>query len=119
MYQKKVPVSLNCGLDLFKEILNGKWKTTLLYYICTGVKRPGQLQRMIPEADRRVLDKHLGELTGHGLISKTIFSTLPPKVEYDITPLGESLLPVICHMHQWGEDHSEELKQLMNIDVKK
>lgn len=54
MYQKKIPIELNCGLDLVKEILFGKWKIHLLYFISQGIKRPGELQRKIPAATRRV-----------------------------------------------------------------
>ena len=111
MYQKKLPTVLNNGLGVFMEVLNGKWKVILLFHIQCGSKRPGELQRKIPDADRRVLDIQLGELVKHGLISKSVYSELPPKVEYELTPLGETILPIICKMNEWGEQHGKNIEQ--------
>ncbi|MCF0055473.1 helix-turn-helix domain-containing protein [Dyadobacter sp. CY356] len=113
MYQKKIPVSLDCGLHLFMQVVNGKWKANLIWSIHCGIKRPGELQRKMPKASRRVLDSQLNQLVGHGVLSKHIFDELPYKVEYDLTPLGESLIPAIMYVAQWGEEHRVELEGLI------
>ena len=113
MYKRKIPVELNCGLDLVKEVLFGKWKIHLLYFISQGIKRPGELQRKIPGAARRVLNVQLNQLEGHGLISKKIYAELPPKVEYELSELGRSVLPIITALGQWGDDHQEKLRVLI------
>lgn len=95
MYQRKIPIDLNCGLDLVKEVLYGKWKMHLIYFISQGINRPGELQRKIPSATRRVLNVQLNQLEEHGLISKKIYAQLPPKVEYTLTELGQTVLPLI------------------------
>ena len=105
---------LECGLYLFKEVVNGKWKMELVYYISAGIKRPSELQRKIPKATRRVLDTQLKQLVAQGLISKTVFTESPPKVEYELTELGETLMPVIETVVQWGEDHREALEKVVN-----
>ena len=110
-YQKKIPPSLNCGLDVLGEVLYGKWKIRLLYFIDQGHKRPGELQRQIPDASRRVLNMQLNELEAHGLITKKIFPQLPPKVEYSLTTLGLSLMPVINALGLWGDTHRERLSK--------
>jgi len=112
-YERKTPLSLECGLHLFREILNGKWKFSLIYYISTGFRRPGELQRKIPLASRRVLDVQLKELTEHKLIVKTIHPVSPPNVEYHLTELGKALLPVIRTMGSWAEEHREELESVI------
>ncbi len=117
MYERKIPVSFECGLHLFKEVVNGKWKIELIYYISTGIKRPGELQRKIPKATRRVLDTQLKQLAEQGLIFKTIFTESPPKVEYGLTELGKTLMPVIETIVRWGEDHREELEKVVNQKV--
>jgi DNA-binding HxlR family transcriptional regulator len=117
MYQKKIANTLNCGSVLTKEVLHGKWKSTLLSCIAQGIQRPSAMQRMIPSATRRVLNVQLNELEQHGLISKTIFPELPPKVEYHLTSLGESLLPVIEVMEQWGNTHRAELEQVLAVSL--
>ena len=113
MYQRKIPIELNCGLDLVREVLYGKWKIHLLYFISQGHKRPGELQRMIPGATRRVLNAQLNQLEEHELISKKIYAELPPKVEYSLTDLGESVLPVIMTLGEWGDDHQEQLRRVI------
>jgi DNA-binding HxlR family transcriptional regulator len=113
MYEKKIPVRLECGLHLFKELLNGKWKLMLIYYISAGYKRPGALQRKISYADRRVLTRQLHELVRHHFINKVVFNTKIPKVEYELTALGESLLPVILTLELWGEENRIVLEKVM------
>lgn len=114
MYKKKIPVELNCGLDLVKEVLYGKWKMHLLYFMSQGCKRPGELQRKIPGASRRVLNLQLNQLEAHELISKKIYAELPPKVEYRLTALGESVMPVIMTLGKWGDDHQERLRKVID-----
>jgi DNA-binding HxlR family transcriptional regulator len=113
MYQKKIVNTLTCGSVLTKEVLHGKWKSTLLAGIAQGIQRPSAMQRMLPSATRRVLNVQLNEMEQHGLISKTIFPELPPRVEYYLTDLGRSLLPVIEVMEQWGNAHRTELEQVL------
>ena len=113
MYKKKIPVVLNCGLDLVKEVLYGKWKIHLIYFISQGVTRPGELQRKIPGATRRVLNVQLNQLEAHGLVSKTIYAELPPKVEYELTELGCSVLPIVVALGQWGDEHQEYLRAVV------
>ncbi|WP_221391074.1 helix-turn-helix domain-containing protein [Dyadobacter sp. NIV53] len=113
MYQKKIPVSIDCGLHLFMEVVNGKWKANLIWNIYSGIKRPGELQRKLPNASRRVLDTQLKQLTEHGILTKITFNELPLKVEYELTPLGETLIPAIAFIARWGEDHRFELEKLI------
>jgi DNA-binding HxlR family transcriptional regulator len=113
MYKRKIPIELNCGLDLVKEVLYGKWKIHLIYFISQGLKRPSELQRKIPRATRRVLNMQLNQLEEHALIYKTIYAQLPPKVEYALTELGQTVLPVIMALGKWGDDHQEQLRRVI------
>jgi DNA-binding HxlR family transcriptional regulator len=105
MYERKLPVNLNCGLHVFMHVINGKWKANLICYIHNGIKRPGELQRKLSQASRRLLDTQLKELTDIGILSKTVYEQRPLKVEYELTELGESLLPVFEVTARWGEAH--------------
>lgn len=113
MYKRKIPLSLNCGLDLIGEVLYGKWKIRLLWFINEGYQRPSELQRKIPDASRRVLDMQLKELDEHELITKKIYPVVPPKVEYSLTEFGKTLIPVISALGQWGDEHQERLRTLI------
>ncbi len=113
MYERKTLPNLNCGLDLIGEVLYGKWKIRLLWFINEGHKRPSQLQRKIPDATRRVLNIQLNELEEHGLVAKKIYPVVPPKVEYSLTPFGQTLIPVISALGQWADEHEEYLKSVI------
>ena len=113
MYERKIPLSLNCGLDLIGEVLYGKWKIRLLWFIYQGYKRPSELQRKIPDASRRVLNIQLKEMEEHELIQKFIHQVVPPKVEYSLTEFGKSLIPVISALGNWGDEHEERLRSVI------
>ncbi|OUJ70370.1 winged helix-turn-helix transcriptional regulator [Hymenobacter crusticola] len=106
MYKHKLERPLlYCGVGVTMEILGGKWKSCLIHNIRSGLRRPSELHRMNPMATPRVLNQQLKELEDHGIIRKVIYPVLPPKVEYFLTPQGESMLPIIDAMQQWGDTH--------------
>ena len=112
MYERKLPIELDCGLHLFMEVMNGKWKISLIWSIHCGIRRPGELHRKISKASRRLLDTQLNQLVEHGIVSKTSFDQKPLKVEYSLTSLGETLIPLIELTAKWGEDHRSVLEPL-------
>ena len=107
MYQRKIPVDLDCPLRLTMSLMGSKWKSCILDKLRHGPLRPSELHRLFPEAAPRVLDLQLKELVADGLVAKTIYPELPPRSEYAITPLGLSLLPIIDAMLAWGEAHMD------------
>lgn len=113
MRERKIPLNLNCGLDLIGEVLYGKWKIRLLWFINEGFKRPSELQRKIPDASRRVLNIQLKELEDHELVSKIIYPVVPPKVEYSLTEFGQTLIPVISALGYWADTHEERLRNVI------
>ncbi|MFL9838730.1 winged helix-turn-helix transcriptional regulator [Flavobacterium sp. ST-75] len=113
MYERKIPLNLNCGLDLIGEVLYGKWKIRLLWFINEGNKRPSELQRKIPDASRRVLNMQLKELEKHELIIRKVYAVVPPKVEYSLTDFGKTLIPVISLMGEWGDKNEERLRNVI------
>lgn len=113
MHERKIPLNLNCGLDLIGEVLYGKWKIRLIWFIHQGNKRPSELQRKIPDASRRVLNIQLKELEAHGLVSKVIYPVVPPKVEYSLTDFGDTLIPIISALGAWGDTNQERLRTVI------
>ena len=113
MYERKVIPNLNCGLDLIGEVLYGKWKIRLLWFIDQGHQRPSQLQRKIPDASRRVLNMQLNELEKHQLVTRKIYPVVPPKVEYSLTEFGKTIIPVIAALGQWGDQHEDRLRDVI------
>ena len=113
MYERKTTPNLNCGLDLIGEVLYGKWKIRLLWFIDQGYQRPSELQRKIPDASRRVLNVQLKELEEHELVTRKIYPVVPPKVEYSLTNFGKTLIPVIATLGQWSDEHEERLREVI------
>jgi DNA-binding HxlR family transcriptional regulator len=112
-YARKIPL-LDCGHEYVRRVLHGRWKIVLLLRIASGHQRPGELARTIPQASRRVLDAQLLQLVEQGLVHKTVFDEAVQHVEYQLTELGESLLPVIAVMGEWGTTHLQHLRETIN-----
>ena len=91
-----------CPVTYCMDQIGGKWKPIILFLILKGVNRFGMLDRAIAGVSKQMLTKQLRELERDGILSRTIHPEIPPRVEYDITPKGNSLLPVIEAMSTWG-----------------
>lgn len=90
-------------VSTIQKVLGGKWKIEILYYISLQTRRFGELQRQIGNISQSTLTKQLRELEHDGFISRYIYQEIPPKVEYSLTELGKSFVPVLNVMREWGE----------------
>ncbi len=90
-----------------QNILSGKWKITILWYIaeCKEVQRFGELRRRLGDITQSTLTKQLRELEQDGFISRYIYPEVPPKVEYSLTELGKSFIPILKDMKSWSDTH--------------
>lgn len=96
-----------CPLELTIDVLDGKWKRLILYYLFDGTKRFGELQRLLNGVTRRMLTQHLRELENDGIVHREVYQQVPPKVEYSLTPLGMTLEPVLEVMLKWGREYRQ------------
>ena len=100
----KVPeLNSNCPVTHCLKMIGGKWKPVLLFCIANGVDRFGAMSRAIPTITKQMLTQQLRELEADGLLSRTVYAEIPPRVEYALTEKGKSILPVIAAMRSWGE----------------
>lgn len=107
-FQTKEMAPFNQALDL----ISGKWKMNILYALSTlGTMRYGEIQRILGNVTHRVLANKLKELEENGLISRTVYPEIPPKVEYSITERGKSLLPILKQICDWGREHENLSKE--------
>ena len=95
----------HCPVTACLQILGGKWKPLILFFITNGVDRFGALQRKIPDVSKQMLTKQLRELEEAGVIHRQVFAEVPPRVQYTVTTKGQSLYPIIDAMRKWGEKH--------------
>ena len=110
MYKRKIPVDLECPLRLTMSLIGSKWKSCILDELRYKPLRPSELHKIFPEATPRVLDLQLKELVNDGLVFKTIYPELPPRSEYTLTSLGQTLIPIIDAMIEWGNCNTELFK---------
>ncbi len=112
--RQDIPVlkRFECPVDGFQQIMNGKYKLRILWDLQHGPRRYGEIKKGLlrnisgsPEIAPRVLSRELKALAALGLIERTEYQVVPPKVEYTLTAVGESLLPIIARMVQWGTQY--------------
>ncbi|MEM9951719.1 MAG: helix-turn-helix domain-containing protein [Chloroflexota bacterium] len=90
-------------VEVTLDVVGGKWKPLIIYFLLQAeVMRFNELQRAIPSVTRRMLTKHLRELEAHGIVHREVYAEVPPRVEYSLTELGHSLMPVLNAMADWG-----------------
>ncbi|HML86553.1 MAG TPA: helix-turn-helix domain-containing protein [Bacteroidales bacterium] len=93
----------NCPVTYTMERIGGKWKLIIIHLISNDINRFGMMQRTIEGISKQMLTSQLRELEEDGIIERKIFAEIPPRVEYSISELGQSLLPIIEQMGKWGE----------------
>jgi len=92
-----------CPVEVTVNLVGGKWKLVILYQLAThGVRRFNELRRQFPDITQRTLTRQLRELESDGLISRKVYSEIPPKVEYSLTETGKSLHPLLLQLQDWG-----------------
>ena len=91
-----------CNVGLTVELIGGKWKAVVLFYLLDGTLRFNELRRKVPGITQRMLTLALRELESDGLVERTVYPVVPPHVEYELTTFGRTLEPVLRSMREWG-----------------
>lgn len=95
-----------CPVEATLELIGGKWKGIVLYYLLDGRLRFSELKRRIGCVTQRMLTKQLRELEGSGLVNRTVYAEVPPRVEYELTQAGQTLEPILISLKNWGESYA-------------
>ncbi len=95
-----------CSVETTTRILGGRWKAPLLEQLFQGEKRFSELKRCVPGITQKTLSQQLRELQCAGIVARTVYPDTPPRVVYSVTPLGETLRPLLDAMCKWGKSHS-------------
>jgi DNA-binding HxlR family transcriptional regulator len=112
MYERKIKEDLDCGIIVAMKIFGAKWKPCIIDAISRGAKRPSELHREITSTSPRVIDMQLSELVTYGVVSKKVSSGFPLCVEYSLTPVGESIVPILTQLNQWGLKNKDIVKKM-------
>ncbi|OCK61633.1 helix-turn-helix domain-containing protein [Bradyrhizobium sp. LMTR 3] len=87
------------------RVLSGKWKGEILWQLVGGKRRFGELRRAIPDVTQHMLTTQLRDLENEGLVKRTVFPEVPPRVEYEMTPAAKDLKPVFDELSRWANAH--------------
>jgi DNA-binding HxlR family transcriptional regulator len=94
-----------CPFEYALEVLSGKWKGLVIFYLGRrGTLRYSELRRELGGITQKMLTQTLRSLEAQGLIHREVYPVIPPKVEYSLTPKGQSLLPILDALQRWGEE---------------
>lgn len=107
MTHKRYDCSAGCPVEATLEVIGGKWKGVVLFHLLEGTHRFSELRRKLPSVTQRMLTKQLRELEEAGLVLRTVYAEVPPRVEYCLTELGETLRPVVAALKTWGDAHGD------------
>jgi DNA-binding HxlR family transcriptional regulator len=100
----------HCPVEATLDVIGGKWKVVILFWLRDGVCRFGELRRRIPDVSERMLTQQLRELEAHGIVHREVYPVVPPRVEYSLTPYGQTLRPITELMCAWGKRHLKRLQ---------
>ena len=99
-----------CGLDAAADVIGGKWKPRILWALHHGPRRFGELRNDVSGVTEKMLIQQLRELESRDIVHREVFHQVPPKVEYSLTKLGESLNLALAPLDEWGAEHLDELE---------
>ncbi|MEH7266692.1 helix-turn-helix domain-containing protein [Priestia megaterium] len=94
-----------CPVTQTQDIIAGKWKIIILWHLSTKTRRFNELQRLLPNISKGILTRQLRELEEDQMVHRGVYKEVPPKVEYSLTPLGKSFLPILHSMGAWSKKY--------------
>ncbi|WNG32964.1 helix-turn-helix transcriptional regulator [Archangium violaceum] len=111
MKKQREPSDFECPVELTLDVIGGKWKGVILYYLLKEeTLRFGEFRRRMPRITLQMLTNQLRELEADGVVHREVYPQVPPKVEYSLTEFGKSLGPIIRLMLEWGRRHEQHLR---------
>lgn len=108
----------HCALDVTSSFIGGKWKTVVLWYLRKDKKRFKELKDFIPDITDKMLSLQLRALEEDGLVKRTLYPEVPPRVEYELTKEGKSLIPVLEAMAEWGRTKAKKDGKMVKVSLR-
>jgi DNA-binding HxlR family transcriptional regulator len=106
-----------CSVEWTLNIIGGKWKNVIVYHLLDGKRRFNEFRRLMPVVTQRMLTLQLRELEQDGIVHRKVYSEVPPKVEYSLTELGQTLAPIIRSMKKWGDEKRTDVVRPENQET--
>lgn len=108
--------SPGCPVEAAIDLIDGKWKSVVLFHLLSGTLRFNEIRRHIANVTPRMLTNQLRELEADGLIERKVYAQVPPKVEYSLSPLGRSMEPILLALKAWGDANLSRYGKPKGID---
>ncbi len=111
MSSKKITKNTErCALQEILGVIGGKWSMSIIYALSHRTMRFSEIERIIPGINTRMLVKELKNMEKNGIVTREVFATVPPTVEYTLTAKGKKLNPIINELYKWGEEYVDKSK---------
>ncbi len=110
---REYPKPYGCSVEAALAVIGGRWKAVIIFHLINApFMRFGALKKSIPKVSQRMLTSQLRELEEDGIVHREVYAQVPPKVEYSLTEYGQSLVPLMYTLRQWGELHMQRESDL-------
>jgi DNA-binding HxlR family transcriptional regulator len=102
----------DCPIERSVRVLDGKWTMLILRELFMGTRRFGELRDSLPGVSPKTLTERLRTMEAQGIVHRQVYPEIPPRVEYSLTPLGETFQPVIDALREWGTQWADEVQSV-------
>lgn len=109
---KAQAIDEQCPVELGLNILSGKWKLKILWHLSKGTTRFNELQRLLGNITTKTLTQQLRELEEQGIVLRNVFPEVPPRVEYSLSEIGDTLKPILGELCEWGKNYQKYQRQV-------
>lgn len=104
-FANKTALADECPEVYTASLIGGQWALVICSWLMEGKLRFGELRKLLPNITERMLTLQLRRLEAYNIVKRTVYAEVPPRVEYELTPIGYELKPVIRELEKWGEKH--------------
>ena len=105
--------AFSCGLDVTLRVIAGKWKPLIVYFLSLAPNRYGELRRAVRGVSDKMLIQQLKEMEADGIVRRTDYKEVPPRVDYALTPLGHSLAQALAPLCAWGTENMADVSRVL------
>lgn len=110
-YENRQIMNSECDEVYAANLIGGRWTIAICCYLAGGKLRFSELRKRMPNITERMLTLHLRKMEGNQLIKRTVYAEVPPRVEYELTPCGQELVPILDRLKEWGSKHKKLFAQ--------
>lgn len=100
----------SCPVAVVQNVISGKWKIVILWQLSQQTRRFNELQKLLPEISQGILTQQLRELERDGLVHREVYKEVPPKVEYSLTDIGVSFIPILNMIAEWADSYMSHIR---------